>query len=69
MQEFLLLICILLFIAIAQKVIEIFLDKNDMKEHKAILQIACIITSYIFVGRYVYVHVLEELLAFIGFTF
>jgi len=69
MQEFLLLIGILLFIAFAQKIGEILLDKNDMGVHKPTLQIACVVTSYIVLGRYVYVHVLEDLLAFVGFTF
>jgi len=69
MHEFLMLIGVLLFIAFAQKIGEILLDKNEMGIHKPTLQIACVITSYIVLGRYVYVHVLEELLAFIGFTF
>jgi len=69
MQEFLLLIVVLLFIAFAQKGAEILLDKYELGAHKDTLKIACLITSYIFVGRYFYVHILEELLAFVGFTF
>jgi len=69
MQEFLILIIILLFIAFAQKGAEILLDKHELGDHKSTLKIACLVTSYIFVGRYFYVHILEELLAFVGFTF
>ncbi|MCL2527660.1 MAG: hypothetical protein FWE42_04495 [Defluviitaleaceae bacterium] len=70
MQEFLLLICVLLFIAFLQKGAEYLLDKNDLsKSYKNVFQIACVLTSYFVVGRYVYVHLLEDLIALIGFTF
>jgi len=69
MQEFLMLIAILLFIAFVQKGAEVLLDKNNLEKHKPILHIGCIITSYIVLGRYVYVHIIEDLIAFIGFSF
>jgi len=69
MQEFLLLICLLLFIAFLQKGAEFLLDKHELGDYKTIVQIACVLTSYFIVGRYVYVHLLEDLIAFIGFTF
>ena len=70
MQEFLLLICVLLFIAFLQKGVEYLFDKNELNpSYKNVLQIACILTSYFVVGRYVYVHLLEDLIALIGFTF
>jgi len=69
MQEFLLLICVLLFIAFLQKGAEHILDKSDLGDYKNVVQIACIVTSYIVVGRYVYLHLLEDLMAFVGFTF
>ena len=69
MQEFLVLIVILLFIAFIQKGAEILLEKNSLEKHKPMLAIGCIITSYLVLGRYVYVHILEELFAFIGFSF
>jgi len=69
MQEFLMLVCVLLFIAFLQKGAEVLLDKHDLGDYKAVMQIACIITSYFVVGRYVYVHLLEDLLAFIGGVF
>ncbi|MCL2361431.1 MAG: hypothetical protein FWC73_06430 [Defluviitaleaceae bacterium] len=69
MQEFLLLIAILLFIAFVQKGAEILLEKNNLEKHKPMLSIGCIITSYLVLGRYVYVHILEDLIAFIGFSF
>ncbi|MCL2571795.1 MAG: hypothetical protein FWE11_05275 [Defluviitaleaceae bacterium] len=67
MEEFLLLIFLLLFIAFLQKGAEWILDKYGLDGHKKVVNIACIITSYIAVGRYAYVHVFEELMAFIGF--
>ena len=69
MQEFLLLIVVLLFIAFLQKIVGIFLDKHGLGEHKTVVDIACIITCYFLLGRYVYVHMVEDLLALIGFTF
>jgi len=69
MQEFLILIALLLSIAFLQKGAEYILDKNGLGPYKDIMHIACILTSYILLGRYVYVHLLEELIAFIGFTF
>ena len=69
MYEFLLLIGILLFIAFLQKIAGVVLDKHELGEYKAVVDIACIVTCYLFLGRYVYVHLLEELIAFIGWTF
>ena len=69
MQEFLMLVVILLFIAAVQMGAELLLDKHNLEKHKPIFSIACIITSYIVLGRYVYVHILEDLFAFIGFSF
>ena len=69
MQEFLLLIGVLLFVAFLQKIAGVILDKNDLGEYKTVVDIACIITCYFLLGRYVYVHLLEELLAFIGDAF
>ena len=69
MQEFLILIGALLFIAFLQKVAGVFLDKNDLGEYKNVVDIACIATCYFLLGRYVYVHLIEDLIALIGFTF
>jgi len=69
MQEFLTLIGILLFVAFMQKVAGVILDKHELKEYKPVVDIACIVTCYLFLGRYVYMHLLEDLLALIGFTF
>ena len=69
MQEFLILIGALLFIAFLQKVAGVFLDKNELGEYKAVVDIACIATCYFLLGRYVYVHLIEDLIALIGFTF
>ena len=69
MHEFLLLIGVLLFVAFLQKIIGVVLDKNELGEYKNVVDIACIITCYFLLGRYVYVHLLEELIALIGFTF
>jgi len=69
MHEFILLIGILLFVAFLQKIAGVILDKNELGEYKTIVDIACIVTCYFLLGRYVYVHLLEELIALIGFTF
>ena len=65
MYEFLLLICVLLFVAFLQKLVGVILDKHGLGEHKTVVDIACIITCYLALGRYVYVHLLEDLIAFI----
>ena len=69
MHEFLLLIGVLLFVAFLQKIAGIILDKNELGEYKTVVDIACIVTCYFLLGRYVYVHLLEELIALIGFTY
>lgn len=63
------LIVILLIIAFIQRGAEILLDKHNLDKHKDALSIGCVITSYLVLGRYVYVHILEDLFAFIGFSF
>ena len=65
MQEFLMLILVLVFVAFLQKIIGVVLDKHGLGEHKTVVDIACIITCYFLLGRYVYVHLLEDLLAVI----
>jgi len=69
MHEFLILIGVLLCVAFLQKIAGVILDKHELIEYKPVVDIACIISCYIFLGRYVYVHLLEELFALIGFTF
>ena len=68
MNEFLVLIAMLLFIAFLQKGAEFLLEKHDLAAYKTVFQIACLVTCYFLLGRYVYVHLLEELLVFVGFT-
>ena len=65
MQEFLMLILVLVFVAFLQKIVGVILDKHGLGEHKTVVDIACIITCYFLLGRYVYVHLLEELLTVI----
>ena len=65
MQEFLMLIFVLVFVAFLQKIVGVILDKHGLGEHKTVVDIACIITCYFLLGRYVYVHLLEDLLAVI----
>jgi len=65
MQEFLMLIGVLLFVAFLQKIVGVVLEKHELNDYKAIVDIACIITCYFLLGRYVYVHLLEDLLGFI----
>ena len=62
MQEFLLLISVLLFVAFLQKIAGVILDKHGLGEYKTVIDIACIVTCYFFLGRYVYVHLLEDLI-------
>ena len=68
MQEFLLLIAVLIFIAFMQKVAGVVLEKNELKEYKSVVDIACIATCYFLLGRYVYVHLIEDLVALLGLT-
>ena len=68
MQEFIILICVLLFIAFLQKGAEFLLETFELGAYKTVVHIACIVTCYLALGRYVYVHILEDLLALIGFT-
>ena len=65
MHEFLLLIVVLLFVAFLQKIVGVILDKHELGEHKTVVDIACIITCYFLLGRYVYAHLLEDLIAII----
>ena len=69
MQEFLILIGILLIIAFMQKIAGIVLEKHELKEYRPVVDIACIVTCYFLLGRYVYIHLIEDLIALIGFTF
>jgi len=69
MQEFLLLICTLLFVAFLQKIIGDILERNELKNYKTVVDIACIVTCYFILGRYVYLHLLQDVLAFIGEMF
>ena len=69
MQEFFLLIGVLIFIAFMQKVAGVVLDKHELKEYKPVVDIACIVTCYVLLGRYVYIHLIEDLIALIGITF
>ena len=69
MQEFIILIGVLLVIAFMQKIAGVVLDKNELGEYKTVVDIACIVTCYLLLGRYVYVHLIEDLIAFLGFTF
>jgi len=69
MQEFLILIGVLVFIAFLQKMAGVVLEKHELKEYKPIIDIACIVTCYFLLGRYVYIHLIEDLIALIGFTF
>jgi len=66
MREFLLLVGTLLFIAFLQKIVGDILDKSELTNYKPVVDIACIVTCYFLLGRYVYVHLLEDVLAFIG---
>jgi len=68
MEEFILLICWLLFIAFVQKGAEALLDRNGLKSYKTIVSVTCIIACYIAVGRFFYMHLLEELFALVGLT-
>ncbi|MCL2406023.1 MAG: hypothetical protein FWC92_10850 [Defluviitaleaceae bacterium] len=69
MQEFLILIGVLIFIAFLQKIAGVILEKHELGEYKPIVDIACIVTCYFFLGRYVYIHLIEDLIALIGYTF
>jgi len=69
MQEFLILIGVLIFIAFLQKIAGIVLEKHELKEYKPVVDIACIVTCYFLLGRYVYIHLIEDLIALIGLTF
>jgi len=69
MEEFLILIGILIFIAFMQKVAGVVLEKHELKEYKPVVDIACIVTCYFLLGRYVYIHLIEDLIALIGLTF
>ena len=69
MEEFAMLIVILLAIAFLQKIAGVILEKHELKEYKTVVDIACIVTCYLFLGRYVYIHLIEDLFALIGFTF
>ena len=67
MREFLILIAELLFIAVVQTIVESVLDTDDHKKLLKVVNIACIVASYIFLIRFVATHLLGELFAFINF--
>ena len=69
MREFMVLIVELLFIALIQTIVEAVFDAEDRKKQMRVVNIACILISYLLLIRFVYNHLLEELTAFVGFPF
>ena len=69
MREFMILIIELLFIALIQTVIEAVFDEQERKKQIKVVNIACILISYLLLIRFVYNHLLGELTAFVGFPF
>ena len=67
MREFLILIGELVFIALLQTIIESALDEEKRNHQKRVVNIACVIISYALLVRYVYNHLLEDLMALVQF--
>jgi len=61
MNQLLLLIFELLFIAVMQMVIEAFLDSDKRETQKKILNIACIVGSLYFLLQFVFNYVIKEI--------
>ena len=67
MREFLILITELLVILILQIIIEAVFDAEKHKKHMKVVNISCLMVSYVLLARYVYNHLWSELLAFVNF--
>ena len=69
MREFIVLILELLFIALIQTIVEAIFDAEERKKQMRVVNIACILISYLLLIRFVYNHLLGELTAFVGIPF
>jgi len=67
MQDFLVLITELLLIVILQTIIESILDADKHKGHIKVVNVACIIASYVLLLRYIFTNLWSELLSLILF--
>lgn len=67
MEDFLILIAQLLFIAALQTLLETVLASGSWKKYLQTINIACIVASYIFLIRYVAYNLLPELMRFVRF--
>lgn len=65
MREFMILITELVAIALLQTILEAVLDAEERKRQIKVLNIACVVASYLVLIRYVYTHFWTELWAFV----
>jgi len=69
MLEFIILIGELILVAIIQAIAGVFLDAHEKKNFKPIVDVAGIVICYALLGRFVYNHLLQELIAFVHFAY
>ena len=69
MREFIILIGELLFVAAIQAIIEAIMDERGLKRQMQVVNIACILISYILLIRYVNNHLLGEISALVNLYF
>jgi len=69
MREFLILITEILLIVILQTIIEAVLEIQQRKEYTKVVNIACVLASYLLLFRYTYNHLWGEIVALVNFVF
>jgi len=69
MREFVILIGELIVVTALQRLLEIIFKEWNMEKQITVVSIACVIISYFLLLRFVYNNFLEELTAFVNFTF
>ena len=69
MREFVILISELIIVTGLQRLLEIIFTAWKMEKQITVVSIVCVIISYFLLLRFVYNNFLEELTAFVNFTF
>lgn len=69
MREFTVLIGEIVFIALLQTVIELFVDGDKRPQQMRIINIACVMGSLYLLLQFVYTYILNEISTFVKFPF
>jgi len=66
MREFVVLIGELLFIVLIQSILESVLDAEKRERYMKVINVACVVVSYVMLIRYVHNNLWAELQALVG---